>query len=221
MFKRSPLIYVGLLIFIVCSFSLYSLNYRIVPTFLGLFIVLVFILMFESKVIAVEKLVLIALLVGIACSGRVTMAAFPSVQPVTFIVIMSGIVLGAEVGLMVGILSTLTSNFFLGMGPWTVPQMFSWGMIGILSALMSHVLRKFYVVRILWCCICGYLFGLLMNIYFVFSYYNTFSAEIFIISMLTSFLFDTFHAFSNVFFAVLVGNYCIFLFERVQFKYRI
>ena len=71
----------------------------------------------------VRTLALVAMLSAVSVVGRVALAAIPSVQPTTVIIIVTTMVLGLRNGIMVAILSTLLSNFQLGHGIWTFFQM--------------------------------------------------------------------------------------------------
>ena len=74
-----------------------------------------------------RELALIAALAAAAAGGRVLFAAIPNVQPVTMIVAVTGVTLGARAGLATGAAAALASNAFLGQGPWTPWQMTGWG----------------------------------------------------------------------------------------------
>ncbi len=73
---------------------------------------------------------IISMLSAIGAIGRVPFAAIPSVQPTSFVIIMSGLSFGGNTGFMVGSTAALVSNMLLGQGPWTPWQMFAWGMMG-------------------------------------------------------------------------------------------
>ncbi len=94
-----------------------------------------FFLRYESRSLQAREIVLVAVLSAIAAVGRVPFAALPSVQPTSFVIIVSALVFGSETGFMVGAVAALVSNMFLGQGPWTW-QMFSWGMIGWTAGML-------------------------------------------------------------------------------------
>lgn len=107
---------------------------------IGLFLVcasiIPFFLRFERRSLQAREIVLVATLSAIAAVGRVPFAVLPSVQPTSFVIIISALVFGSETGFMIGAVAALVSNIFLGQGPWTPWQMFSWGMIGWTSGIL-------------------------------------------------------------------------------------
>ena len=50
--------------------------------------------------------------------------------------IIAGVAFGGEAGFLVGAIVGLVSNMFLGQGPWTPWQMFSFGIIGFLAGVL-------------------------------------------------------------------------------------
>jgi hypothetical protein len=72
---------------------------------------------------------------------RVPFAPIPGLQPSTFFCIMVGLVFGPRKGFTVGALTAFISNFFLGHGPWTLYQMFGWGIVGMAGGLLAPLLR--------------------------------------------------------------------------------
>jgi energy-coupling factor transport system substrate-specific component len=77
---------------------------------------------------------LVGTLAAFAALGRIAFVALPNVKPTTDIVLVSGYGLGGGPGFAVGALAGLTSNFFLGQGPWTPWQMAGWGITGVIGA---------------------------------------------------------------------------------------
>ncbi len=90
-----------------------------------------------AKVIA-----LVAALAALAVVGRLAFAAIPNVKPTTDIVLFAGYALGPVPGFMVGAVTALVSNVFLGHGPWTAWQMVAWGGVGVGGALLARAARR-------------------------------------------------------------------------------
>ena len=65
---------------------------------------------FEKKKIAVRELVMLAILGAVAAVSRVPFATLPSIQPATFVIIITGVVFGSESGFVVGALAAIVSN---------------------------------------------------------------------------------------------------------------
>ena len=144
-----------------------------------------------------EKAVMIAILTAIASVSRVPFAMIPSVQPTTFVIILSALVFGWKTGLIVGLLSALCSNMFLGQGPWTLWQMVAWGGIGAFFGVLRSFFNKNKYALITCAFIAGILFGFFMNLWFLAEMYfeNFWSA--FLASIASSIYFDILHGLAN------------------------
>ncbi|GLO66471.1 MULTISPECIES: ECF transporter S component [Oceanobacillus] len=145
------------------------------------------------------KLTLLAILSALAVGGRYAFQFLPNVQPVTAIIIVCGVLLGPLSSIIVGLLTTFLSNMLLGMGIWTIWQMISWCMIGLISGLIGK-----YVTKIpLWFIVTfgifsGYLYGFVISLttYQVTGY--------FIPYYIAGLPFDTAHAIGNGIFLLLL-----------------
>ena len=60
----------------------------------------------------------------------------PQFKPCVAIIIITGIMLGKQAGFLCGALTAFVSDFFFGQGPWTPWQMFAFGIIGFISAIV-------------------------------------------------------------------------------------
>ena len=65
----------------------------------------------------------------------------PNVQPVTAVLIILTLTLGMADGFIVAILSIVLTNFLLGMGPWTIAQIASFGVLIVVTGL---IIKPFY-----------------------------------------------------------------------------
>lgn len=74
---------------------------------------------FERRRPMARELVVIATLVALTVAWRAAFYWAPQVKPVSALVIVAGVCLGAESGLLTGAMSAFLSNFFFGQGPWT------------------------------------------------------------------------------------------------------
>ena len=95
-----------------------------------------FFLRFEHRKIKTREIVLIAAMTALCVASRTVFYMFPEFKPLTAVVILSGVSLGAESGFMIGSLSMLCSNIIFGQGPWTPWQMFAMGLTGLISGLI-------------------------------------------------------------------------------------
>src|SRR3989338_8817030 len=154
-----------------------------------------YVLWFERKPMSNKEIVLISVLAALASLGRVPFAVIPSTQPTTFFFIFSGYVFGSLTGFVVGIIAPLVSNIFLGQGPWTVVQMFAWGLCGLSAGVLGKIYpqaprRVFLIFAFVW----GYLFGWIMNLWYWLSFVYPLNATTWFYTNVSSFWFDTVHA---------------------------
>jgi len=161
---------------------------------------------FEQGGAAAREIAVIAVLGTVAAVGRIPFAALPNIQPTTFIVIVSGFVFGPRAGFVVGSTAAVVANFFLGHGPWTPWQMFTWGLSGATAGLLGAVFPRIgpwglAVFSFLW----GYLYGWIMNLWFWTAFIHPLNLQSFIATYAASFWFDTCHAVGNLFFYLLLG----------------
>lgn len=194
---------------------------------IGLVLVLLsmipFALRFERRERKARELMLIAVMAAVASISRIPFAALlPGFTPVTFVVIVSGVVFGAEAGWMLGAASALVSNMFLGQGPWTPWQMFAWGMAGYTAGLFAHrsSWRRHRLPLALFAAIWGFLFGWIMNLTLALDQWmQTHSWEAVVAKYVLGLPFDLMHAAANVFFILAFGPSWIRLLERYRSKY--
>ncbi|HDR8180990.1 TPA: ECF transporter S component [Bacillus thuringiensis] len=196
--------------------------YMLSSLFLLVVIMLPFYIRFERKAFVSREIVLVAVLAAIAAVSRVPFSILPSVQPTSFVIIVSAIVFGSETGFMIGATAAIVSNIFLGQGPWTPWQMFSWGMIGFISGLLRNtfLMRKLWG-RLLYGLFVGFLFGWIMNFWGLLGFIREATWEAVISYYIASFYFDLSHAISNVIFLLLFSTSWITILTRFKKKYAI
>jgi energy-coupling factor transport system substrate-specific component len=174
---------------------------------------------FEGSNIGSKEIAIVGILSTVSAVLRIPFAAVPSVQPCTYLIICSGYVFGPLAGFMVGAMTALVSNLFLGQGPWTIYQMFAWGMAGVSAGYLrrfSPDRKRLMAFGILW----GYLFGVIVNLWFWTSFVYPLTPRTFIVSQLGSFWFDTAHAVANAIFLGLLGRKTIDILERFHKKFQ-
>lgn len=155
------------------------------------------------------KLTLLAILAAVGVVGRYLFVFLPNVQPATAIIIISGILMGPVAAFILAILITFLSNMLLGMGIWTVWQILSWGIIGILSGLLGKYLQRIpmYMLAI-YGVFCGYFYGFTISLT---TYQVTGKFWPYYIMGLP---FDTYHAIGNAVFIVLLYPIFKYLLRR-------
>ncbi|MGI6226601.1 MAG: ECF transporter S component, partial [Peptococcales bacterium] len=155
----------------------------------------------------------------LAAVMRIPFAAIISVQPTTFIVMITGYVFGPLFGFMVGALGALVSNIFLGQGPWTPWQMFAWGLIGWLMGLFGKKQQGFnYPVFLSLAFVWGYFFGWIMNFWHWLGFVYPLTLKTFLATYLISLPADTLHAFSNVVFTLFFAKTFYIILTRYKAK---
>jgi energy-coupling factor transport system substrate-specific component len=193
-------------------------NWGLIAIALAVLVTLAFFFKFESVALGSKEIALVAMLATISAVLRIPFAAIPSLQPCTFLIICCGYVFGPIAGFVVGAMTPLISNFFLGQGPWTLYQMLAWGLIGYGAGYLArfNLDRKgFIIVGV----VCGFAFGLITNIYFwlYFAYPLTLSTLVFV--LLSSLWFDVFHAVGNAIFLGLFSTRTVSILERYRKRF--
>jgi len=195
-------------------------NWGLTATVLVILAILAFFFEFEATTMSSKEIALIAMLGTISAVSRVPFAMMPSIQPCTYIIICSGYVFGPVPGFMVGAITALVSNLFLGQGPWTLYQMFAWGIAGVSAAYLRRFdLGKISLIAfgVIW----GYLYGWIMNTWYWASFIYPLTLKTFITYQLTSIWFDTFHALGNAVFLGAFGAKTIAILQRFKARFSI
>ena len=98
------------------------------------------------SILRLEEALLIITLITTAVLGRILLQPLASVEPITFIALLAGSLLGIRKGATVGATSWYLSNFFMfgGQGPWTAVHIANGIIAGALGGLM---LKKPNLIR--------------------------------------------------------------------------
>jgi energy-coupling factor transport system substrate-specific component len=181
-------------------------------------VIAAFLLRFESASVNAREIAIVALLGTLAALLRVPFAAIPSLQPSTYLVICSGYVFGPLSGFVVGVLTAVVSNFFLGHGPWTLFQALAWGLAGASATILKALpLRTSWLVLagVVW----GILFGVIMNVWTWTAFVYPLTARSFIVTWAASIPFDFMHALGNALFLGFLGVRTIHILERYHRRF--
>ncbi len=181
----------------------------------------VFFLSFEKRNTDIHKTVLTAALTALSVSGRLVFAFVPFFKPVTAIVMICGMYLGAEAGFLCGALSGFISNFMFMQGPWTPFQMLGWGMIGFMSGIAAKPLKDNRLAMLLFGAAAGVLYSVVMDIWTAMWWDNTFSIERYLAAIVTALPVTAVYAISNVVFLMILAKPLGKKIERVKTKYGI
>ena len=178
---------------------------------------------FEGRRVRAEEIVLLAELAAIAAVVRIPFAAIPSVQPTSFIIMMAGLALGSERGFLTGSMAALVSNIFLGQGPWTPWQMFAFGIIGFISAIVFQK-RKYLAYNKVVLCVYGFImtfvvYGLILDTATVFMYTDRPKISSFMSTYAMGIPFNIVHGIATVVFLLLLAKPLFNKLSRMKEKY--
>ena len=168
----------------------------------------------------VDKLTPVVVISATAAAGRILFSFIPQVQPVTALVILSGLSLGPFCGGATGVLSAFVSNIVLGQGPWTLFQMLAWGLIGSVAGFMGkHKISSSLPVVCVYAFLSGLLFSLITDFSSLLYHIGGISPEAFGGLLLAGLLFNISHAVSNVFFVFVLYHKFLQKLTRIRDKY--
>ncbi|NLT94773.1 MAG: ECF transporter S component [Clostridia bacterium] len=195
------------------------MNWAIITAVIVLAALLAVFLSYEKQTVNTKEISLIATMATLAAVLRVPFSAIISVQPTTFIVMLTGYVFGARAGFMVGAIGALVSNIFLGHGPWTPWQMLAWGLAGWTMGLLGQRQKGFnfslfVFLGFLW----GYLFGWIMNLWHWLGFVYPLTFKTFMATYLISIPADTLHSAGNVVFTLIFGKTLYTILTRYKAK---
>lgn len=143
---------------------------------------------------------ILAVMVALSVAGRFMFSYLPHFKPVTAIVVLAGLYLGAESGFLCGALSAVISNFIFGQGPWTPFQMFAWGVIGLIAGLLANPLKRHKALLLLYAAAAGALFSLILDVWTVLWWDGTFNFSRYLASVITALPTTAVYILSNVVF---------------------
>jgi energy-coupling factor transport system substrate-specific component len=175
---------------------------------------------FENSSLGTKEVALIATLSTFAAVSRAAFAALPNIKPTTFLVALSGYVFGPYEGFLIGSTAGFISNIFLGQGPWTPWQMFSWGLIGTISGFLGKKDKKLSAEAFsILCFFYGFLFNWIMNLWHVLGFIKPLNLKTIALAYMSGLTFDIMHAASSFVFCIIF--YESFLKVFMRFKRRL
>lgn len=132
--------YIAMLLFtlfvLLTFWKLGNGRYYLFATLLIIGGMLPFILGFERKKPQAGEIVLVSVMSAVAVVSRMAFPFVPYFKPMAGIIMITGMAFGPTVGFISGMLSMFVSNFAFGQGPWTLWQMFAYGMAGFMAGIM-------------------------------------------------------------------------------------
>ena len=181
-----------------------------------------FFMMFEGRKPKAREIMVISVLAAIGVAGRAAFFMVPSFKPVAAIVILTGVSFGGEAGFLVGCLIMMLSNMFMGQGPWTPWQMFSFGIIGFLAGILYQ--KGILKARKRDLCIYGFLsvvliYGGIMNPASILMSYGYITPASLVAFHISGIPVDLVHALSTVIFLWFLSRPLLEKLERIKKKY--
>ena len=181
-----------------------------------------FFMMFEGRKPKAREIMVIAVLAAIGVAGRAAFFMLPSFKPIAAVVILTGVSFGGEAGFLVGCLIMMISNIFMGHGPWTPWQMFSFGIIGFLAGILYQ--KGILKARRVDLCIYGFLsvfliYGGIMNPASILMSYGYITKSSLIAFYISGVPVDLVHAASTVIFLWFMSRPLLEKLERIKKKY--
>ncbi len=176
---------------------------------------------FEKKRTHTAKLAVLAVMVALSVLGRFAFAPIPHFKPVTAMVTITGIYLGAQSGFLCGALTALLSNILYGQGPWTPFQMAVWGCIGFLAGVAAPLLRKSRIALGAFGVLSGILFSVLMDIWTVMSADGTFTLSKYVAAIVAAIPVTAVYMGSNLIFLAVLAKPLGEKLNRIVWKYGI
>ena len=123
---------------LILSWKVGERQYYLFSVIVMMLAMLPFFFRFERRKPSSRELVTLAVMSALAAASRVAFVMIPHFTPMTGLIMITGLALGAESGFIVGSLGAFVSNFFVGQGPWTPWQMFAYGLAGLLFGIMGQ-----------------------------------------------------------------------------------
>lgn len=210
-------------------FGIFFLNNRS-TTFISLCIIVLsmvpFFMIFEDRKPQARELILIAVMAALAVVGRVAFFMIPQFKPVSAIVIITGVGLGAEAGFLTGAVAGFVSNFFFGQGPWTPWQMFAFGIIGFLAGVLFQGREKRFRSSRIALSIYGgiatfIIYGLIMDTSSLLTFAGDFKWETLLAIYISGIPFNFIHGVSTIVFLFVLAKPMEMKLERIKKKYGI
>lgn len=158
------------------------------------------------------ELAYLAMTVATCTVGRLLFQFLPNIQPMTAIFLIITLQLGIFRGLLINLLSVLITNIYLGMGVWTISQIFSFALIICLMGILSRVtlFRKSRLLQTIFSVFAGFLYGFIMAVIDV----KIYGIPQFWPYYIAGFSFDLLHALGNGGFYLILSP----IFQRLFIK---
>lgn len=148
----------------------------------------------------VRRIALLSLLTAAITVGRLAFALpfLPNIQPMTAMLIIIVLKMDVIDGLVVAFTSMILTNMILGMGPWTIAQMASFGVIVVLTSLLKVFYKPGSFINRIFFSAWGLLVGFIYGIVISYITYHLLSLSNFWVYWLNGLPFDFLHGIGTV-----------------------
>lgn len=199
--------------------TFYNSKRTLLPTIVMIIVtIIVFMLGFEKRKVSTVEMTCIVVLSVIGALLRM-LSPLPHAIFTTAVVIIGGISFGESSGFITGVFVGILSNMLMGFGPWTPWQIYAWGIIGYIAGLLGKTkLFEKNIPIIIYGFISGFLYGFILNIYFVLGLSYDSVVEI-INYFAASLAFEFTHALSTAIFLTLTLYPWRALIKRIKLKF--
>lgn len=180
-------------------------NYFLTSFVFAVVVLGIFFFSFEKRKPSARDILPIIIICVIASLGRVIFAFIPGVQPVTALVIITGICYGKQPGFITGALCAIISDIFMGQGPWTPWQMLAWGTIGLIAGFFPEIKTKFrFFLLLIYSFIAGFLYSMIMDVWTVSTLGESLNLQIILTTYAMGLLYNIPHSIGNVIFMIIL-----------------
>lgn len=190
-------------------------RYLIISLGIAILALLLFMAGVERRNIGSRRMVITAIMIALAVFGRF----IPLFKPMTALVVLAGIYLGAQAGFLTGAMSVLLSNIYFGQGPWTPFQMLGLGLIGLFAGYLSRWLIQNKVLLVLYGVISGVAYSFIMDIWTVLWYSEGFELGLYGTAIISALPFTALYAVSNAVFLLILSKPIGNKLNRIKIKY--
>ncbi|SJZ67023.1 hypothetical protein SAMN02745116_01117 [Pilibacter termitis] len=165
---------------------------------------------------SVKEIAYLSLMIAAATVGRIFFQFLPNIQPMTAIFLILTLKLGVIRGIIVCILSVITTNLYLGMGVWTISQIVSYTVVicfvGVLAQFAWY--RRFFALQIVVSVFSGFLYGFIISLISM----KMFGFTNFWVYYFQGLSFDTLHALGNGAFYFILTPIFVKLLRKMDIK---
>ena len=164
-----------------------------------------------TKVLETRDLVTIALLATVNVSSRLALQFLPNIKPVTTIIIVVSLVMGAFYGVILSVVTVLLSGVLMGFGTFIPFQIMAWSIISLIAGCLHY---KYQRIPCVYMAILSALGGFLYGFFVSLDKLLIGGPYAFIAYYISGLSFDALHASGNFLFYVIFAPILIKLMEK-------